>query len=200
MSQESSWIPYHQTNEALLAGPSDEWFSAFDFVTLRPQNDAPSAFALLVNANSKLQAIKHEATSETLQVHMLLVALAVDAIFHVPKEIRSRSRMPPPSPSVPHTDVSTLDPSAFEGFDYDSEEDDDDPETINGLTFSEMEIVLKKVSDGEASGEERADAAMLMLGMAGGELLFSRTASSFRFKALGHKRTQPLSPLIGDHA
>jgi hypothetical protein len=31
-----------------------------------------------------------------------------------------------------------------------------------------METVLQRVSDGRISGHERADAAMLMLGMAGG--------------------------------
>lgn len=51
---------------------------------------------------------------------------------------------------------------------YDLEEDED-PDTINGLTFPEMRTVLQRVSDGAISGEERAEAAMLMLGMAGGE-------------------------------
>jgi len=53
---------------------------------------------------------------------------------------------------------------------YGSEEDDE-PDTINGLTFSEMRTVLQRVSDGRISDRERADAAMLMLGMAGGGLL-----------------------------
>ena len=38
---------------------------------------------------------------------------------------------------------------------------------VNGLTFSQMETVLKKVSDGTISEQERAKAALLMLGMAG---------------------------------
>jgi hypothetical protein len=62
---------------------------------------------------------------------------------------------------------------SFEDSDDDSEDDseeDDDPDTINGLTFSEMETVLQRVSDGTISAEARAEAAMLMLGMAGGEL------------------------------
>lgn len=58
----------------------------------------------------------------------------------------------------------------FEEPGYDSEEDDD-PDTINGLTFPEMRTVLQRVSDGRISDRERADAAMLMLGMAGGGLL-----------------------------
>lgn len=62
----------------------------------------------------------------------------------------------------------------FEEFGYDSEEDDEDGEgedMINGLTFPQMRAILQRVSDGSISREERAEAAMLMLGMAGGELL-----------------------------
>ncbi|KAF9647201.1 hypothetical protein BDM02DRAFT_2747636 [Thelephora ganbajun] len=73
----------------------------------------------------------------------------------------------------------------FDDFDYDPEEDDeedDEPDTINGLTFSEMETVLQRVSDGTISEGERAEAAMLMLGMAG-----------------GHGHPQALSPLIKDY-
>lgn len=51
----------------------------------------------------------------------------------------------------------------------------DGPDTVNGLTFPEMEIVLNRVSDGRISGEERAEAAMLMLGMAGGKFSFPST-------------------------
>ena len=51
------------------------------------------------------------------------------------------------------------------------DEEDDEPDTINGLTFPEMETVIQRASDGTISAEERAEAAMLMLGMAGGELL-----------------------------
>ena len=52
--------------------------------------------------------------------------------------------------------------------DYD-DEDDDVPDTINGLTFPEMEAVMQRVSDGSISDQERAEAAMVMLGMAGGK-------------------------------
>ena len=59
----------------------------------------------------------------------------------------------------------------FEGSGYDSEEDDeedDEPDTINGLTYPEMEAVIQRASDGTISAKERTEAAMLMLGMAGG--------------------------------
>jgi hypothetical protein len=68
----------------------------------------------------------------------------------------------------------------FNDSDDDSEEDseeDDDPNTINGLTPSEMETVLQRVSDGTISADERTEAAMLMLGMAGGELSIPSTVS-----------------------
>lgn len=85
----------------------------------------------------------------------------------------------------------------FEEFDDDSE--GDGPDTINGLTFPEMKIVLNRVSDGSISDRERAEAAMLMLGMAGGKFLFSSiTFSDYGF--VGHRRPHALSPLIRDHA
>ena len=52
-----------------------------------------------------------------------------------------------------------------------STEEDDEPDTINGLTFPEMRTVLHRVSDGTIPDLERAESAMLMLGMAGGKLL-----------------------------
>ena len=63
----------------------------------------------------------------------------------------------------------------YEG-EYDQEydevdEEDEGPDMINGLTIPEMETVLQQASDGTISAEERVEAAMLMLGMAGGELL-----------------------------
>jgi len=78
-----------------------------------------------------------------------------------------------PTSGVVEEDHTTLESIGFEESAYDLDEDDE-PDTINGLTFSEMEIVLQRVSDGKISDRERADAAMLMLGMAGGQrsLLF----------------------------
>lgn len=67
-----------------------------------------------------------------------------------------------------------LEGSNYHGSNCYSEEDeeDDEPDTTNGLTFSQMESVLQRVSDGTISDQERVEAAMLMLGMAGaGELL-----------------------------
>jgi len=98
----------------------------------------------------------------------------------------------PPSPARPHGDSDdphgqdTADPDdqnggAEEGFSNsgflrvlvgvfeDDSEDDEEPDTTNGLTFSEVETVLQRASDGKLSPEERAKAAILMLGMAGGE-------------------------------
>ena len=64
------------------------------------------------------------------------------------------------------------DPDVGFGFDddfFEEDDEDDEPDTINGLTLSEMETVLQRVSDSTISAKERAEAAMLMLGMAGGE-------------------------------
>ena len=52
---------------------------------------------------------------------------------------------------------------------YDLEEEGD-PDTVNGLEFSEMETVLQRASNGKILDRGRAEAPMLMLGMAGGEL------------------------------
>jgi len=62
--------------------------------------------------------------------------------------------------------------------DYEEDdEEDDEPDTINGLTFPPMDAAIQRASDGTISAEERAEAAMLMLGMAGGErLLFYITS------------------------
>ena len=63
---------------------------------------------------------------------------------------------------------------AFEDPDYDDDDDSDDEDkdesdTINRLTFPEMEAVMQRVSDCSISDQERAEAAMVMLGMAGGK-------------------------------
>ena len=59
----------------------------------------------------------------------------------------------------------------FEEADEEDEDEDEDDNMINGLTFPEMRTVMERVSDGTISKRERADAAMLMLGMAGREPL-----------------------------
>jgi hypothetical protein len=61
-------------------------------------------------------------------------------------------------------------------------EDDDcveDDDTINGLTLSEMRTVLQRLSDGTISDSQRGEAAMLMLGMAGGKLMSIRSILLF---------------------
>ena len=62
-----------------------------------------------------------------------------------------------------------------------------EPDTINGLTFPEMRTVLQRVSDGTIQDRDRAESAMLMLGMAGGEVLLLHTIL-FLFEELGHQR------------
>ena len=88
----------------------------------------------------------------------------------------------------------------FEEPEYDSERNDE-PGMINGLTSSEMDTVIERVSDGRISDRERADAAMLMLGMAGGELplLFAtfRSLPDAEHQAIGvHSRSLRYSKII----
>ena len=54
-----SWTQYlPQDDRPFLIGPSGQEFKEFDFVSKRCQGQKLSVFSLLVNANSKLQAIK----------------------------------------------------------------------------------------------------------------------------------------------
>jgi hypothetical protein len=192
---------------AFLVDSSSAWFEAFDFKSLREQKDSLSIFALLVNANSKLQSVVQTSENYIIRQYARLVVNAVAAIFHVPKEVRDQTpSLIPPVPALPppyHADIAVAgpsfqtgrdrDPGDFDregggavgeghsnfandvqeyGFEEDEDEEDDEPDTINGLTFPEMRVVLQRVSDGTISDNERAEAAMLMLGMAGGEFCY----------------------------
>ena len=216
-SERSSWTSYYsQSNLAFLVDSSNGWFETFDFKSMREQKHFLSIFALLVNANSKLQSVARISENLHIRQYAHLVGNAVAAIFHVPKEVRDQTLpLIPPVPALPpahHPDIATAGPSfqtqtgkdsdpgqdsmdldrqggsgvvdeGHTNFDNDvqeygfEEEDDDDeddePDTINGLTFPEMGTVLQRVSDGTISDSERAEAAMLMLGMAAGEFCYS---------------------------
>ena len=245
LSQESSWVPHYVTMDIpYLTNSEGTLLQEFEFKSLRQQDDLPSVFSLIVNANSKVQQFG-ERPPRVLAAYAGPLAYAVELIFHVPKGILGGS--PPSTPLPAHLSACALtphpqsgggsstqfatDPSPescrgvdipqgqhpvdlehqevnateeisnpdiyFEEFDDHSE--GDGPDTVNGLTFPEMEIVLNRVSDGRISDRERAEAAMLMLGMAGGKFLFSSTTfSDYRF--VGHRRPHALSPLIRDHA
>ena len=171
----TSWTQYRlQDGSSYLINSSDEEFTKFDYVSERDQDQALSIFSLLVNANSKLQAAKKRGNyPPDTRVYITYVEEVIETIFFVPDGLE---KIPPglqkeasfPVPPV----LSCLSDKThveFEDSNYYSEEDkeDDEPDRINGLTFSEMDSVLQKVSDGTISGQERAEAAMLMLGMSG---------------------------------
>lgn len=80
--------------------------------------------------------------------------------------------------------------------DHDFEEDNE-PDTINGLTFSEMRTILQRVSGSTMSDSERGEAAMLMLGMAGGEPLLICTTLLFLIS--GARPSTPPGALSIDH-
>ena len=196
---------YPQYDQPYLVNTSDQEFTEFDYVSKRHQDQNPSIFSLLVNANSQLQGVKQRAKQQSdylpgVRTYINLVEDAVKAIFFVPRGLQKK---PPllglpvpsyssgqhPSPIIPgpstkfHGGLDDLEGQNSsgvveeersdsnvepEGHDYDyNSEGVDGPDTINGLTFSEMETILQRVSDGTISGEERAEAAMLMLGMTG---------------------------------
>ena len=175
---------YHIDNSYhYLIDPSGEGFTSFDYVSRRNEGQELSIFSLLVNANSKLQDAKQRADyPPDVDIYIDLVKLAIASIFFVPDGLQEKASFPvPTSPShLPKQNLTTPGPSAqsYGGRD-DSEgqdpsdigpkDDDGELDTINGLTFSQMETILQRVSDGTISDLERAEAAMLMLGM-GGEL------------------------------
>lgn len=183
----SSWTSfYSEPNGIWLLDSSNQWFSEFDFTSRRQSQDSISAFAMLVNANSKLQNIMRTPQYPELEGYAYAVKNAVDAIFHVPENAQPVPTFPAahsPNITIPgpssKSGRDTRDGGVDEGHsdfanDFDkteeySSEEDDEPDTINGLTFPEMKTVLQRVSDGTISDRERAEAAMLMLGMAGCE-------------------------------
>jgi len=183
-----------------LVDASNRQFTRFEFKSLRNPEDCPSIFSLLVNADSKLQSVEGPSNPDDLKTFIRVTRNIVGEIFHVPGvqgQPLPRASLVSPSPSAEDSD-DTITPTptrppgsgddrrgrdsmdlglqgggSVEESSYDAEEDDEedeDPDTINGLTFPEMRTVLQRVSDGTISDEERAEAAMLMLGMAGGAL------------------------------
>ena len=184
------WTSYSpQTRHPYLVDSSGQEFTEFDYVSMRDQDQELSIFSLLVHAHSKLQDAKRRADYlPGVKTYISFVKEAIAAIFFVPEglqekiplELQEKASLPVlTSPShLPKQIPTSLDPStqSREGRDDSDRQDpsgvghkdgDSEPDTINGLTFSQMETVLQKVSDGTISGQERVEAAMLMLGMAG---------------------------------
>ena len=204
-SQKNSWIPlYSGSQPAFLVNSSGASVYEFDFNSLRLPHESPSVFALLVNANSKLQSAIGSNPHPIVQPLAQIVAQAVALIFHVPKEVQDQTpSLVPPVPALPsayYPSIETQSTSSGSGTEsnvpegqhsmdldhqggiveedfsdladyYEDDELVDDNDTINGLTFPEMSTVLQRVSDGTISDSERGEAAMLMLGMAGGKPL-----------------------------
>ena len=246
-SGRSSWVHYYlKPNSPFLVDSSGSSWSKFNFKSLRREEDYPSVFSLLVNANLQLQSVKRRTNNDILHTYISSIQDALAAIFHVPRQVHSQEshQTPPASDSQtahnPTTGIpgppnepdrnegdlqrnSSADPRsnsqgndfaeggrpnshmAFEDPDYDDDddyddEDEDESDTINGLTFPEMEAVMQRVSDGSISDQERAEAAMVMLGMAGGKPSIHHTALFCLSKLRAPDRPLPpaLSPLIRD--
>ena len=204
----TSWDFFYSNSTAFLKDSSRKEFSDIAFKSLRRPEDSLSVFALLVNADSKLQSAMQKPHNGTIEFYAAATGAAVEAIFHVPVQLQDPApSLDPPEPSPSSTRyLDTAAPGPFTepregggdpqgersldsgprdggtveedhpnlGIDFDEpgygSEEDDEPDTINGLTFPEMRTVLQRVSDGKISDRERAEAAMLMLGMAGGGL------------------------------
>lgn len=84
LSKDSSWIPYHSTSTLpYLMDPHNKPFEEFDFKSRRPPQDSLSVFSLLVNANSKLQAVRGESCAPILEFYASTIERVVDEIFHI---------------------------------------------------------------------------------------------------------------------
>ena len=173
------WTQYlPEEDHPYLVDPSGQDFEEFDFVSKRSQEQSLSVFSLLVDAHSKLQAAKKRGDfPPILQVYITNVRDAVEAIFFVPRKIQEECSDSDSGVVEGKHHASDAD---FEDVDYDFEEyeeEGDGPDTINGLAFQEMETVIQRASDGTIPVEERTEAALLMLGMAGGEPLLPSISS-----------------------
>ena len=232
-SQRSWWIPlYSQSQLAFPMTSSGRSVYDFDFISLRQPHESPSVFAVLVNANSKLQNIVGSVSSPALVHFARTVAEAVAAIFHVPKEVLDQTpSLIPPVPALPSAhyprigtpgtssesdresnvhegqysmDLGRQESGVVEGHsnfadnvEDDDFEEDNELDTINGLTFFEMRTVLQRVSGSTISDSERGEAAMLMLGMAGGEPLLIRVTLLFLIP--GARSSTPPGALSVNH-
>jgi len=180
-SDAASWTRYFpHPKKPYLVDASRQEFEEFDFVSKRSREQSLSIFSLLVNANSKLQAAdKRKDYPPGTRSYITNVEDAVRAIFFVPRGIQNGGGLADEEPhdlSVEFDDSDNY--SEEEEYDDQDQDQDDGPDTINGLTFPEMETVIQRASDGSISAEERTEAAMLMLGMAGGEFCYSLSLHS----------------------
>lgn len=181
-SESPSWTQYLPKDDRMyLTDSFGQEFTEFDFVSKRRREQTLSVFSRLVNANSKLQAADRRDDSPASVInYIIFIKAAAKAIFFVPCATQERAEG-----ELPDIELEDFDPYPEEDNGEEYDEDDDEgvePDTINGLTFPEMETVIQRASDGTISAEERTEAAMLMLGMAGGEFL--SFSPSLRFPLL----------------
>jgi len=162
-SKQSSWVSCNsQPYTNFLKNPSGPPFTEFNFKSLHCPEDSLSVFSLLVNSHSKLQSLKHIFKKGILDVYAQAIEATIDAIFHIP-------RVQNEAPADHQGDITK---GNYPNPNIDFEDDynlnrDDDPDKINRLSFSEIDTLLQQVSDGGISGQEWADAAIMMLRMAG---------------------------------
>lgn len=102
-SEEFTWVSYRSSHSTVhLIDASGNPLPEFQFKSRRDPKDLPSAFSLLVNANSKLQNVKQSSCLPDLAYYILIVENAIREIFYVPKQVRNRDpSLVPPVPSSP---------------------------------------------------------------------------------------------------
>ncbi|KAI5887984.1 uncharacterized protein SCHCODRAFT_02752297 [Schizophyllum commune H4-8] len=143
----------------------------------RSKKDKLSPLALLINAHYKLQTYLAREPARRRLFHLERYCMCLnrfmDSLYFVPS--------PGPEASSPGPEASSVTPVAESkgpsladagGRNISSDRDDafetpDEDDLINGLTTEEMSRVIRQVSNPRATDAARAQAAMLMFGMAG---------------------------------
>ncbi|KAL1682144.1 hypothetical protein EV122DRAFT_287396 [Schizophyllum commune] len=145
--------------------------------SLRSKKDKLSPLALLVSAHHKLQTYLAREPARLrcyhLERYFLSLNRFMDLLYFVPSagpEVPSNTPVAdsagPLLVDTGHRN-SSFDRDNTSADDYDVLETPDEDDLINGLTTEEMSQVLRQVSNPRATDAARAEAAMLMFGMAG---------------------------------
>ncbi|KAJ7093189.1 hypothetical protein C8R44DRAFT_815808 [Mycena epipterygia] len=109
-SARSDWIPHYLLpNQPYLVDGNSNMFKEFVYRTQRLPEAALSVFALLINANSKLQNVKNRPHPPELTPFILLIENVVNLIFHVPPHLDTTlPSSVPPLPQQTHVSNSFL--------------------------------------------------------------------------------------------
>ncbi|KAJ7151183.1 hypothetical protein C8R46DRAFT_1123494 [Mycena filopes] len=184
LSAQSEWLAHEtdRTNDTphLVNCNTKKYLPDIRIKSTRREGDSISVFCLIVNANSKLQ---HAANIQSLGHELLFYtdihARLIDLIFFLLPRSKLRLVFPksrvvhPARSGKPHhgfsEDVSSSTRNSSSSDEEEEESDDpkdEDGDTVNGLTPDEFDALVAKANDGHLAPQDRADAYMMLLGMA----------------------------------